>query len=101
MMTTVMMMKRMRMMKLPMTVTGRVFRGMVVGDEGSSWGEMGETKMDQKQEPDVINSQTLSPVARWLFDEINPQSFTRYQDCLPGSKRCFNLNNGRGNVTMF
>ena len=90
-----------RMMKLPMTVTGRVFRGMVVGDEGSSWGEMGETKMDQKQEPDVINSQTLSPVARWLFDEINPQSFTRYQDCLPGSKRCFNPNNGRGNITMF
>ena len=101
MMTTVMMMIRMRMMKLPMAVTGRVFRGMVVGDEGSSWGEMGETKMDQKQEPDVINSQTLSPVARWLFDEINPQSFTRYQDCLPGSKRCFNPNNGRGNITMF
>ena len=96
-----MMMIRMRMMKLPMTVTGRVFRGMVVGDEGSSWGEMGETKMDQKQEPDVINSQTLSPVARWLFDEINPQSFTRYQDYLPGSKRCFNLNNGRENITMF
>ena len=84
--TTVMMMKRMRKLKLPMTVTGRVFRGMVVGDEGSSWGEMGETKMDQKQEPDVINSQTLSPVARWLFDEINPQSFKRYQDCLPGYK---------------
>ena len=101
MMTIVMMMKRMRMMKLPMTVTGRVFRGMVVGDEGSSWGEMGETKMDQKQEPDVINSQTLSPVARWLFDEINPQSFTRYRDCLPGSKRCFNLNNGRGNIAIF
>ena len=90
---------RMRMMKLPMTVTGRVFRGMVVGDEGSSWGEMSETKMDQKQEPDVINSQTLSPVARWLFDEINPQSFTRFQDCLPGSKIYFNLNNGRGNIT--
>ena len=46
-----------------MTVTGRVFRGMVVGDEGSSWGEMGETKMDQKQEHDVINSQPISTVA--------------------------------------
>ena len=62
-----------------MTVTGRVFRGMVVGDEGSSWGRWGRPNMisvSDRAEVILLKARpTLSHF--WISSPVPSKTFLR------------------------